>query len=116
MPYNHHTQWPQSKIHRLLTGSNPQPWVQTRDKQTTPPSRLDGPPRIRGNHLWNLFSKPAGGRGSPVVKVSDHDRHFMCSSPVPLKTRLVEQRCTLNLSRAETSSLWCSMVVKRAGC
>ncbi|GFV68048.1 uncharacterized protein TNCV_1873301 [Trichonephila clavipes] len=30
-----------------------------------------------------------------------------CSSPVPLKTRRVGQRCTLNLSRAEMSSLWC---------
>ncbi|GFY11585.1 hypothetical protein TNCV_4230541 [Trichonephila clavipes] len=29
------------------------------------------------------------------------------SSPVPLKTRRVGQRCTLNLSRAETSSRWC---------
>ncbi|GFX40498.1 hypothetical protein TNCV_2372821 [Trichonephila clavipes] len=28
----------------------------------------------------------------------------MGSSPVPLKTRRVGQRCTLNLSRAETSS------------
>ncbi|GFV00036.1 uncharacterized protein TNCV_4057091 [Trichonephila clavipes] len=27
-----------------------------------------------------------------------------CSSPVPLKTRRVGQRCTLNLSRAEMSS------------
>ncbi|GFU80757.1 uncharacterized protein TNCV_514841 [Trichonephila clavipes] len=30
------------------------------------------------------------------------------SSPVPLKTRRVGQRCTLNLSRAETSSRWCA--------
>ncbi|GFT60408.1 histone-lysine N-methyltransferase SETMAR [Trichonephila clavipes] len=29
------------------------------------------------------------------------------SSPVPLKTFRVEQRCTLNLSRAETPSRWC---------
>ncbi|GFX32505.1 uncharacterized protein TNCV_2174231 [Trichonephila clavipes] len=29
------------------------------------------------------------------------------SSPVPLKTRRVGQRCTLNLSRAEVSSRWC---------
>ncbi|GFY00530.1 hypothetical protein TNCV_2139271 [Trichonephila clavipes] len=29
------------------------------------------------------------------------------SSPVPLKTRRVEQRYTLNLSRAEASSSWC---------
>ncbi|GFW82626.1 uncharacterized protein TNCV_3491981 [Trichonephila clavipes] len=38
------------------------------------------------------------------------------SSPVPLKTRLVGQRCTLNLSRAETSSRWCGVVVRRGGC
>ncbi|GFS75578.1 hypothetical protein TNCV_3425231 [Trichonephila clavipes] len=41
---------------------------------------------------------------SPVVKVSDHGRHVMSSSPVLLKTRRVRERCTLNLSRAQTSS------------
>ncbi|GFV37218.1 hypothetical protein TNCV_1056221 [Trichonephila clavipes] len=35
----------------------------------------------------------------------------MSSSPVPIKTRRVGQRCTLNLSRAETSSRWCGVVV-----
>ncbi|GFS92653.1 uncharacterized protein TNCV_1160971 [Trichonephila clavipes] len=35
------------------------------------------------------------------------------SSPVPLKIRRVGQRCTLNLSRAETSSRWCGVVVRR---
>ncbi|GFW75522.1 uncharacterized protein TNCV_4427051 [Trichonephila clavipes] len=35
------------------------------------------------------------------------------SSPVPLKTRRVGQRCTLNLSRAQTSSRWCGVVVRR---
>ncbi|GFX53636.1 uncharacterized protein TNCV_1185641 [Trichonephila clavipes] len=35
------------------------------------------------------------------------------SSPVPLKTRRVGQRCTLNLSRAQTSSHWCGVVVRR---
>ncbi|GFU04938.1 uncharacterized protein TNCV_1290451 [Trichonephila clavipes] len=39
----------------------------------------------------------------------------MSSSPVPLKTRHVRQRCTLNLSRAETSSGWCGVVVRRGG-
>ncbi|GFX50292.1 uncharacterized protein TNCV_2892091 [Trichonephila clavipes] len=34
------------------------------------------------------------------------------SSPVPPKTLRVEQRCTLNLSRAETSSRWCGVVVR----
>ncbi|GFV38937.1 hypothetical protein TNCV_965041 [Trichonephila clavipes] len=45
--------------------------------------------------------------GSPVVKVSDHGKHVMCSSPIPLKTHRVGQRSTLNLSRAETSSCLC---------
>ncbi|GFT47288.1 uncharacterized protein TNCV_3748921 [Trichonephila clavipes] len=55
------------------------------------------------------------GCGSPVVKVSNHGRHVMSSIPVPLKTRRVGQRCTLNLSRAETSSRWCGVGVRR-GC
>ncbi|GFY28038.1 uncharacterized protein TNCV_4563901 [Trichonephila clavipes] len=38
------------------------------------------------------------------------------SSPVPIKTRRVGQRCTLNLSRAETSSRWCGVVVRRGWC
>ncbi|GFU84861.1 uncharacterized protein TNCV_2128021 [Trichonephila clavipes] len=37
------------------------------------------------------------------------------SSPVPLKTHRVGVRCTLNLSRAEASSRWCSVVVRRGG-
>ncbi|GFV21614.1 uncharacterized protein TNCV_3337151 [Trichonephila clavipes] len=37
------------------------------------------------------------------------------SSPVPQKTRRVGQRCTSNLSRAETSSRWCGGVVRRGG-
>ncbi|GFW93663.1 hypothetical protein TNCV_4541921 [Trichonephila clavipes] len=45
-----------------------------------------------------------------MVKVSDHGRHVTSSSLVPLKTRRVGQRCTLNLSRAETSSRWCGRV------
>ncbi|GFV74023.1 hypothetical protein TNCV_2951751 [Trichonephila clavipes] len=52
---------------------------------------------------------------SPVVKVSDHGRHDMSSSPVPLRTRRVGERCTLNLSRAETSSRRCGVVVRREG-
>ncbi|GFU30130.1 uncharacterized protein TNCV_1925401 [Trichonephila clavipes] len=35
------------------------------------------------------------------------------SSPVPLKTRRVWGRCTLNLSRVQTSSCWSGVVVKR---
>ncbi|GFW19881.1 uncharacterized protein TNCV_3561841 [Trichonephila clavipes] len=37
------------------------------------------------------------------------------SSSVPLKTRQVGKRYTLNLSRAETPSRWCAVVVRRGG-
>ncbi|GFX70319.1 hypothetical protein TNCV_2955391 [Trichonephila clavipes] len=50
-----------------------------------------------------------------VVKVSNHGWHVSSSSPVPQKTRRIGQRCTLNLSRAEMSSRWCGVVVRR-GC
>ncbi|PRD25835.1 UNVERIFIED_CONTAM: hypothetical protein NCL1_39753 [Trichonephila clavipes] len=56
------------------------------------------------------------GCGSPMDKVTDHGRHVTCSSPVPLKTRRVGERCTLNLPRAQTSSSWCGVVVRRGGC
>ncbi|PRD30187.1 UNVERIFIED_CONTAM: hypothetical protein NCL1_27181 [Trichonephila clavipes] len=59
--------------------------------------------------------RPRGGCGSPVVKVSDHGWHVMSSSTVPLETRRVGQLCTLNLSRAETSSRGCGVVVRRRG-
>ncbi|GFV45298.1 hypothetical protein TNCV_2037511 [Trichonephila clavipes] len=52
---------------------------------------------------------------SPVVEASDYGRHVLSSSLVPLKTRRVGQRCTLNLSRAETSSCRCGVVVRREG-
>ncbi|GFV35993.1 uncharacterized protein TNCV_2867511 [Trichonephila clavipes] len=50
---------------------------------------------------------------SCVVKVSDHCRHVMSLSPVPLNTRRVGERCMLNLSKAQTSSRWCSVVEER---
>ncbi|GFV50735.1 uncharacterized protein TNCV_2213961 [Trichonephila clavipes] len=55
------------------------------------------------------------GHGSLVVKVSDRGWHVMSSSQVPLKTRRVGKRCTLNLSRAQTSFRWCGVVVRRGG-
>ncbi|GFT52949.1 uncharacterized protein TNCV_1460491 [Trichonephila clavipes] len=66
---------------------------------------------VKVTDLWPACHK-FEGCGSPVV----HGRHVMSSSLVPLKIRRVGQRCTLNLSRAETSSCWCSVVVKRGGC
>ncbi|GFU48450.1 uncharacterized protein TNCV_1630881 [Trichonephila clavipes] len=35
------------------------------------------------------------------------------SSPVPLKIRHAAERCSSNLSRAQTSSCWSDVVVKR---
>ncbi|GFT58836.1 uncharacterized protein TNCV_184911 [Trichonephila clavipes] len=56
-----------------------------------------------------------------VAAVAEWYRHRIVpclvssSSPVPLKTHRVGQRCTLNLSRAEMSSRWCGVVVRREG-
>ncbi|GFS84230.1 hypothetical protein TNCV_2365641 [Trichonephila clavipes] len=40
----------------------------------------------------------------------------MSSSPVPLKTHRVGKRFPLNQSRAQTSSRWCGVVVRRGRC
>ncbi|GFX97653.1 hypothetical protein TNCV_3065411 [Trichonephila clavipes] len=58
------------------------------------------------DHCKNAV-KGINGCGSLVVKVSDRGWHVMSSSPVPLMTGRVGERCTLNLSRTETSSRWC---------
>ncbi|GFW79548.1 uncharacterized protein TNCV_128531 [Trichonephila clavipes] len=83
----------------------------------TPAPSVEGNARIsvttdRIRDISGIFQN---GCGSPVVKVSNHGRYVMSSIPVPLKTRRVGQRCTLNLSRAETSSRWCGVVVRRGG-
>ncbi|GFX65500.1 uncharacterized protein TNCV_4735481 [Trichonephila clavipes] len=70
--------------------------------------------RITGSK-HNAFEDQLSGCGSPVAKVSEHGRHFMSSSLVPLKNCPVGERCTFHLSRAETSSHWCSVVVRRGG-
>ncbi|GFT44726.1 uncharacterized protein TNCV_2845161 [Trichonephila clavipes] len=62
------------------------------------------------------FDPSPWGCGSPVVKVSDHDGHVMSSNPVPIKTRRLGERCTLNLSRSQTSSDRWGGVARRGGC
>ncbi|GFW62485.1 hypothetical protein TNCV_291591 [Trichonephila clavipes] len=52
---------------------------------------------------------------SVALQLMVADRLVTSSSPVPLKTRRVGQRFTSNLSRAETSSRWCGVVVRRGG-
>ncbi|GFT79341.1 uncharacterized protein TNCV_3275681 [Trichonephila clavipes] len=67
------------------------------------------------SRLWKRFQ-------DDVAAVAEWYRHRIVagfvtsSSPVPLKTHRVGQRCTLNLSRAETSSRWCGVVVRRGEC
>ncbi|GFU37250.1 hypothetical protein TNCV_4272501 [Trichonephila clavipes] len=60
------------------------------------------------------FSNVLKGCGSPVVKVSDHG--LPCHEFEPQKTRRVGAQCPLNLSRAQTSSRWCGVVVRRRRC
>ncbi|GFX03670.1 uncharacterized protein TNCV_2112421 [Trichonephila clavipes] len=80
-------------------------------------------PSIGGYHPYGLASILTGleSNGACVATVAEWYRYrtVACfvtgSSPVPLKTRRVRQRCTLNLSRAETSSRWCGVVVRRGG-
>ncbi|GFW52872.1 uncharacterized protein TNCV_2394511 [Trichonephila clavipes] len=73
---------------------------------------------------YDVMSVENSGPRSVDRMITDHSEWYryrtvaclvMSSSPVPLKTRRVGQRCTLNLSRAETSSRWCGVVVRRGG-
>ncbi|GFW57608.1 uncharacterized protein TNCV_2925271 [Trichonephila clavipes] len=63
--------------------------------------------------LGTLLLQGLGSRGNLVVKISDRGWYITNLNPVPLKTRHVEETCMLNLSRAQTSSLWCGVVVRR---
>ncbi|GFU31860.1 uncharacterized protein TNCV_1111261 [Trichonephila clavipes] len=116
--------WFRSRIrHGEVSGLKPDasenpPYRETNKRQIF---RGPIPPFGLGEGLGNTVPTPLSsssidcgskGCGSPVVKASNHGRHVMRSIPVPLKTRRVGQRCTLNLSRAETSSRWCGVVVR----
>ncbi|GFX83667.1 uncharacterized protein TNCV_326161 [Trichonephila clavipes] len=63
--------------------------------------------------------KRAGSR--EVAAVAEWSRYWIVAAlvtsftPVPLKTCRVGQRCTLNLSRTQTPSRWCGVVVRRGG-
>ncbi|GFX23158.1 hypothetical protein TNCV_2933221 [Trichonephila clavipes] len=48
-----------------------------------------------------------------VVKVSDRGWRVTSSSRVPLQTHRVGGQCTLNMLRAQTSSRWWGVVVRR---
>ncbi|GFW66568.1 hypothetical protein TNCV_3841071 [Trichonephila clavipes] len=75
---------------------------------------------LKSHSLSSLLNFLRAFGDGPVAGVSggqgiEHGWHVSSSSPVPQKTRRVGQRCTLNLSRAEMSSRWWGVVVRRGG-
>ncbi|GFY05728.1 uncharacterized protein TNCV_4403951 [Trichonephila clavipes] len=72
-------------------------------------------PEIRGKAQLNPDSVYSAS-ATAAVAVWYRYQIVTSSSPVPLNPHRVGQRCTLNLSRAETSSHWCGVVVRRGGC
>ncbi|GFY16150.1 hypothetical protein TNCV_2347951 [Trichonephila clavipes] len=94
--------------------------VSSCQKITKVPRDCDTRTHLKKSHsfssLLNYLRAFGDGPVDPqVVKVSNHGWHASNSSPVPQKTRRVEQGCTLNLSKAEMSSRWCAVVVRRGG-
>ncbi|GFV59795.1 uncharacterized protein TNCV_956941 [Trichonephila clavipes] len=87
------------------------------------PSAADEPPCRGMRHAKSVERAQTSSRwcGSGVIAVAEWSRYRIVagivtsSSSVPLKTRRVGQRCTLNLMRAQTSSRWCGVVVRRGG-
>ncbi|GFX27650.1 uncharacterized protein TNCV_107481 [Trichonephila clavipes] len=75
------------------------------------PDRIASCIRARGGSTGDHSS-----HGILVVNISDLGWHVTSPSPVPLKTCRVEQKCTLNMSRAQMSSRWCGVVFRRMGC
>ncbi|GFY12657.1 uncharacterized protein TNCV_2448481 [Trichonephila clavipes] len=70
-------------------------------------------PSVQNKLLWYLLIY--FGRIAEWYRYRNVACFVTSSSRVPLKTLRVGQRCTLNLSRAETSSRWCGLVVRRGG-
>ncbi|GFT91295.1 uncharacterized protein TNCV_2168821 [Trichonephila clavipes] len=73
-----------------------------------------------GQEFLMLFKTHAiGCTHDSVSAVAEWSRYrivaCLWTSPVPLKTHRVGQRCTLNLSRAEISYHWCGVVVRSWG-
>ncbi|GFV83399.1 uncharacterized protein TNCV_3055461 [Trichonephila clavipes] len=75
-----------------------------------------------GMEVLTRLRQPTVCEHNQVVAVAEWSRNRIVaglvtsSSSVPLKTHRVGQRCTLNLSRAQTSSRWCGVKVEREGC
>ncbi|GFS62581.1 hypothetical protein TNCV_1263331 [Trichonephila clavipes] len=71
---------------------------------------------LNGSEIVDSLSKSTTADTLRLTRmVSDHGLSRHEFEPSTTKTRRVGQRCTLNLSRAETSSRWCGVVVRRGG-
>ncbi|GFU79542.1 hypothetical protein TNCV_2916021 [Trichonephila clavipes] len=58
------------------------------------------------------LQKPSSGRGSIVAKVSDRGWLVTNSSRVIQNISRVGKRCTLKMSRAQTFSRWCGVLLR----
>ncbi|GFT26768.1 putative LOC100569746 [Trichonephila clavipes] len=67
---------------------------------------------VEGNKLGRSFQSNNVAAVALLSRCRTHGRRVMSSSPVPLKTRRVGERCTLSLSIAQTSSCLCGVVVR----
>ncbi|GFV56742.1 hypothetical protein TNCV_2539441 [Trichonephila clavipes] len=68
-----------------------------------------------GSYTTPIYSRSQSEVQGDLHKVSDRGWHVTSSSPVSTKTHHVGKRCMLNLSRAQASSCWCGVVVRRGG-
>ncbi|GFV99075.1 uncharacterized protein TNCV_1510531 [Trichonephila clavipes] len=97
--------------------------IEKRDEHKTKGKFSNVPKELKNsiNFKYEVISVPQGS--VHLVKKTQERKSSTCdllitkgvtsSSPVPLKTSRVGKRCTLNLSRAQTSSCWSGEVVKR---
>ncbi|GFT53037.1 hypothetical protein TNCV_2631551 [Trichonephila clavipes] len=95
--------------------ARPRPPATVRDLEIALLEEWNSIPQSLINNLIASMANRERGCSSPVVKLSDHGRHVMSSSPAPLKNRRVGELCTLNLSTAQTSLRWCGVVFRREG-
>ncbi|GFX43506.1 uncharacterized protein TNCV_4875261 [Trichonephila clavipes] len=65
------------------------------------------------HHIDDFMRGRIIGKIEERRKITDAAREFDIAHSVVSR---LWKRCTLNLSRAETSSRWCGVVVRRGGC
>ncbi|GFS52528.1 uncharacterized protein TNCV_4851741 [Trichonephila clavipes] len=117
LPHMGQSTVPESPLKDLLPVDSKTPVVfRPPEVSTLPPVK-----KVAVKKVDSVIHREHSPRSREVAAVAEWYRYRIVaclvtsSIPVPLKTRRVGQRCTLNLSRAETSSRWCGVVVRRGG-